>query len=399
MHTLSGVNHNAANLVLVTIRAALTGAFILCNKSNASQSSSLSPVSRRSPKKESRLVDLTPEQQRMLDGIPRDVRTALSRLKAEPNIVRYATCPTCSQTYAPNPDTPEDPYPRHCTFKETDKPICGTLLVRKVVHVAPSGKRAGRVTYSALRPFPYHPVFSWIASLFTRESAERHVEASWTRSCPSPGAPYTDILQAPALRNFRGPDGALFSAQPFTDVHLVFGLFVDWFNPGGNKQAGKSRSVGAMYLVCLSLPPELRFLPEYMCLLGIIPGPHEPSLHQLNHFLRPLIDEFLILWYSGIRLSRTALHSTGRLVRAVIIPLICDLPALRKTAGFAGHGSKHFCSFCLLKKVDINDLTRPWPSRTWGEHLDIARRWRDAKTEVERDAIFDEHGLRWSELL
>jgi len=66
-----------------------------------------------------------------------------------------------------------------------------------------------------------------------------------------------DILQAPALRNFLGPDGSLYSQQLAGSVNLVFGLFIDWFNPGGNKQAGKSRSIGVIYLVCLNLPPEL----------------------------------------------------------------------------------------------------------------------------------------------
>ncbi|RDX44048.1 hypothetical protein OH76DRAFT_1360242, partial [Lentinus brumalis] len=107
----------------------------------------------------------------------------------------------------------------------------------------------------------------------------------------------------------------------------------------------------------------------------------------------------LVLWRRGVRLSETSLHSTGRLIRAAIIPLICDLPALRKTTGFAGHSSKHMCSFCLLKKGNINDLNRPWPTRTCKEHVELARRWRDAKTEKERQDLFEKHGVRWSVLL
>ena len=393
----------------MTLRAVLTGAFIACNKSAPSPAASSpiaspfpAPSSRKAKRRShARSTPLTVEQQAILDSIPRDIRTALSHLKVEPNIIRYATCPSCSQTYAPDPSKPDDPYPRFCSFTETDKPICGSALVHKVVHTdtASMTRGAQRTSYSALRPYPYRTTFSWIAGLFSRRQPEEILESSWANTEPLLGARYVDTIQAPALRNFRAPDGSLYSKPSSSDVHLVFGLFIDWFNPGGNKKAGKSRSIGAIYLVCLNLPPELRFLPENICLVGIIPGPNEPSLHELNHFIRPLIDEFLVLWHSGIRLSRTALHSTGRLVRAVIIPLICDLPALRKTAGFAGHSSKHFCSFCLLERWNINNLSRPWPSRTWQEHMNIASQWRDAETEAERKAIFDQHGLRWSEML
>lgn len=412
LHTVSGLNREAADLVLMTMRAVLTGAFIACNKVPSSTSLSppsatqASPSSRKlvQPRKSrrrnhGRLSPLTLEQQEILNSVPRDIRTALSHLKVEPNIICYATCPRCSQTYAPDPAKPDDPYPRFCTFAETDKPVCGAALTLQVAHAANSTSGAERFSYPPLRPYPYRTVFSWIASLFSQRVAEAIADSSWIASALSPGSPIADIIQSPALRNFLGPDGSLFSKPLGSDIHLVFGLFIDWFNPGGNKKAGKSRSIGAIYLVCLNLPPELRFLPEYICLVGIIPGPNEPSLQELNHFLRPFIDEFLVLWHAGIRLSRTAMYPAGRLVRAVIIPLICDLPALRKTAGFAGHSSTHFCSFCLLKKSNINNLSRPWPSRTWKEHLDIASRWRDAKTEAERKKIFDTHGLRWSEML
>ncbi len=91
----------------------------------------------------------------------------------------------------------------------------------------------------------------------------------------------------------------------------------------------------------------------------------------------------------------------GRVVRAALIPLVCDLPALRKTAGFASHSSRHFCSFCPLTLDDINNVERStWPQpRTWLTHLDIAEQWKEAPTEGSRNSIFADHGIRWSELL
>ena len=63
---------------------------------------------------------------------------------------------------------------------------------------------------------------------------------------------------------------------------------MDFFNPLGNKQAGKKKSVGMISLVCLNLPIELRYLPENMFLLGVIPGPKEPPLACCNHYLTPV---------------------------------------------------------------------------------------------------------------
>ncbi|RDX40105.1 hypothetical protein OH76DRAFT_1366695, partial [Lentinus brumalis] len=78
LHTVSGLNREAADLVLMMMRAILTGAFIACNKSRRRNRARSSP--------------LTSEQQEILDSVPRDIRTALSHLKVEPEIIRYATC-------------------------------------------------------------------------------------------------------------------------------------------------------------------------------------------------------------------------------------------------------------------------------------------------------------------
>ena len=60
---------------------------------------------------------------------------------------------------------------------------------------------------------------------------------------------------------------------------------VDWFQPYKHVQY----SVGAIYLIVLNLPCNLRYYrKENMILVGIIPGPYEPSL-GINSFLEPLV--------------------------------------------------------------------------------------------------------------
>ncbi|KAI9061950.1 hypothetical protein FKP32DRAFT_1574908, partial [Trametes sanguinea] len=112
------------------------------------------------------------------------------------------------------------------------------------------------------------------------------MKKAWKRPEAAAAGVWSDIMDAPALQNFLGPDGHTpFSTQPNGSLHLVFSLFIDWFNPYGNKQAGKKHSVGAIYMACLNLPPHLRYRPENICLVAIIPGPKEPDVHQLNPLL------------------------------------------------------------------------------------------------------------------
>ncbi|OJT11998.1 hypothetical protein TRAPUB_11455, partial [Trametes pubescens] len=379
LHAVHSVSRVDSNYILATLRVLLFGAFMFCNRGRGSQ--------------------LTAAQRLMLQTIPKDVRSALKKLHINPEIIRYACCPRCFKTYPPDDSRPTDPYPHHCDFSETDKPVCGTpLVVRQKLAPLRKGEPR-RVVYTAIKPYPYRSFASWLACLFSRPELERILVESWTSSAAPASSKWTDIFHSPEIRKFRGPDGQLFSVQPPGSTHLVFSLFVDWFNPYGNKQAGKSHSIGAIYLVCLNLPPHLRFRPENVYLAAVIPGPKEPSLHQLNHLLRPLVDELEIFWTRGLYLQRTALRFVGMLLRVAIIPLVCDLPALRKTAGFAGHSSKHFCSFCRLRKQHMSDLNRPWATRTAEEHRRKADEWRHAATEAERNAAFEEHGIRWSELL
>ncbi|EIW58989.1 uncharacterized protein TRAVEDRAFT_107463, partial [Trametes versicolor FP-101664 SS1] len=127
----------------------------------------------------------------------------------------------------------------------------------------------------------------------------------------------------------------------------------------------------------------------------------EPSLKQLNELLRPLVDELLALWNPGIYLLKTAMKPVGRVIRAALIPLVCDLPMLHKTAGFASHSSRHFCSFCPLTLDEINNVERSaWPRpHTWSTHLNIAQQWKEAPTEGARNSVFADHRIRWLELL
>ena len=148
----------------------------------------------------------------------------------------------------------------------------------------------------------------------------------------------------------------------------------------------------------MNLPPEKRYKLENIFLFGVIPGPKEPSLEQVNHLLFPLVKELQSFW-KGVRFQSTALHATGRVIRAVVFPLIADLPALRKTAGFGSHAATLFCSFCLTDKKEIEEIDpAKFPPRSDNQHRLHAREWLALDSYQERKKFMKQYGARWSVL-
>lgn len=140
-----------------------------------------------------------------------------------------------------------------------------------------------------------------------------------------------------------------------------------------------------------------------MVLIGLIPGPHEPSLH-LNSFLEPLVEELLKLW-KGIEMPTT---EGKQVIHAVLLCNSSDVPATRKVGGFVGHGALKGCSRCLKsfvtttfgEKADYSGFdTESWPKRDLEQHKRKGMEWKHARTQVERLKIERECGVRFTELL
>lgn len=247
-----------------------------------------------------------------------------------------------------------------------------------------------------VRRYAFQSFSDWLACLLSRPHIESYLEKTSVES----SKPYDscselhDIYQSRLWKEFVGPDGKKFTANP---SHLTFALFVDAINPLGNKQSGHHMSITFVILVCLGLPPDVRHCPENVFVVGIAPGPREPSLEQMNWILQPIVSELQSLWSPGLLLSRTHDYPHGRLIRAALMVFVADIPSLRRCLGFPSATATFFCSFCLLTKNERNNLDQStWPPRTWCQHTKWAREARDAKTFTERKNIFESHGVRYS---
>lgn len=346
--------------------------------------------------------DLSQGDEKLLSDIPSDPRATEKAFSLDNKTSIFAVCPNpnCHFTYEPTfrCDSPIPIYPDTCNHREfRGGKKCGTpLLKRRCVN--------GHTIHLPIKPFIAFSFKDWLGGLLSRSGFEEKMDATWTPSTNNLTScgEMKDIFDAEILRNFKGFDGQHFSTSG-EEGRYVFSLCVDYFNPLGNKQAGKKKSIGLISLVCLNLPPDMRYKPENMFLFGIIPGPSEPPLTCLNHYLRILVDMLLEFWFTGIRFSRTWAYYYGRVVRCALICVVSDLPAARKISGFASIHHTQMCALCHCTRGQQDSLNDSFTTlgmrRTNEEIRNSAQLYLDAADEKERNEAVRNSGIRWSELL
>lgn len=217
------------------------------------------------------------------------------------------------------------------------------------------------------------------------------------RERETPEGMYQDVYDGKMWKYFMNVDGVPFLSAPY---NFALQLNVDWFQPFQHTQ----HSEGAIYLSILNLPREERYLKENIILVGIIPGPKEPSLH-INSFLQPLVNELKLLW-EGVCVNIP--NKVTIIIRAALICVACDIPAARKVCGFLGHRATLGCSKCLLRfptesfgdKPDYSNFARnQWKLRTNSHHRSEALSHNACNTKSGRIEVERRSGVRYSCLL
>ena len=325
-------------------------------------------------------------------SVPKDARTVVRRLALEPSFKSFICCPECSSCY---PDSGPNSL-GYCSWKHvsTDSPTqapetcqCGCPL-RKTRNVR------SHEYGIPIRRFLYHDFNEWLGEMLCRHGMEDMMDRDFSQS---PDGIMRDIWDAPGLYKMSGPDGLPFirKCHDNNEGRYLFSFNMDGFNPFQLKQAGRSATVMGLYMVCLNLPPNERFKTENMFLAGIVPGPKEPSMQEINHFLKPLVDDLLESYVNGVRYTRTWKYPNGRNTRSALALIICDLPAARQALGLSGHQSTNFCSYCKLRLKNINNLNvKSWEPRTGKEYRCEALKWQEA-SEAERAKITNNYGVRY----
>jgi hypothetical protein len=332
----------------------------------------------------------TTADQRLMEHFPKDLRQVRRIFDMEAKTIVSATCPKCFATYPPEEKEGILVYPSRCSYHAPfQKQPCHTQLTT-------NHAQDGESVRVPIQPLVMQDFDAFVAAMLCREGMEQTLEQGIT--C-EPHNPLFDIKNGNLLRSIRDVDGQPFMRVTNGELRLAWSLCVDWFNPHHNMAAGKSASVGLIVMACLNLPPHLRYKPENLYLVGILPA-REPNGDQINHVLAPVVTKLLHSWEKGTWFTKTTMYPSGRLSRSVIAMSINDLPATKKVNGFASHSADSFCSHCFTTQSDINDINfAAWRRRSREHHMHWATKWRDATTNAERKAIFRDHGVRWSELL
>ena len=256
------------------------------------------------------------------------------------NFIQYVICPRCSSVYEygdcvktggkESEQCCHVAFPKHPQVSKRKQ--CGALLLKKV--------RTGKgYSLQPIKVYPYFPLqksFERLASI----AGFLEVCESWrNRKTRVPPSYLGDIYDGLIWKEFSSEVKYNFLTAPFC---YLLTLNIDWFQPFSHSVY----SVGAIYLTVQNLPCEHRYKEENIILVGMIPGPKEPSL-SINSYLSPLVEELKIGWDKGFVVRSP--QNTLLTVRVALACVACDIPATRKVCGFLGHNATLGCNKCLKK--------------------------------------------------
>lgn len=319
-----------------------------------------------------------------LNSIPITLPTALQYLGLQDHLNIYTVCRTCHALYNQDSNTPDT-----CTSVNIDGHLCGRDLFKK-------RHRGNRTWRKPARSFSHQPLESWLSRFLNWPGIEDLLEST----CPVRQTTCTDVWGADLLSEFPGNGEPSFFDSPPDELRLAFLVYHDFYNPLSNKQSGKKRSVGLVLMVCLNLPPDIRYDLQNVYVTGMIPGPKEPALEAINHFIRPIATDLKEHYSPGIYIAKTHKYPRGRKVRSAVPITSMDIPASRAWGGIGSQSHTIFCSFCnaTLPAIDNFDLSA-FHTRSMHEHAVHVQRWQAARNSKDQEIVWKDHGARYSEWL
>ena len=264
------------------------------------------------------------------------------------------------------------------------QPRCNTKLL-KTVELA-----SGTKIFSPLKTYCYMDLHTSVQNLLLRAGFLETCN-EWRNRTPAENS-LSEVYDGNIWKQFT--DNNFLTDK----CSLALMLNCDWFQPYKHLQY----SVGALYLSVLNLPGPVRNKIHNICLVGILPGPHEPS-HDINSFIDPLVADLCQFW-NGVEL--TVKGSGKKKIRCAVLLVSCDIPAGRKLCGFLSYSARLGCSRCYksfpgsVGNMDYSGFNREsWHPRTQMKHRQDVETIMALNTKTERKRTESMLGCRYSSLL
>jgi hypothetical protein len=328
-------------------------------------------------------------------SFPSSLYMARKKLGIPTEVIQYAACTKCHKLYNINElDKTEVQtcsfinFPNHTIQRFRQK--CNNPLTKKI----------NNNNEQILRPIMTYPLVNirqQLTLFFGRKDFEMSCR-KWAERKNDTEALF-DIYDGRIWKGFTDDDDGLFFTKEHADTHLGLIINMDWFQPFDSSPY----SVGVIYAVICNLPRTERYKSHNILTLAVIPGPHEPKLHEINNYLYPIISQLVHLW-SGYNIV-THESNSGRFVRGAIIGCSSDVPATRKLCGFIS--ARIACYRCHKSVNYVNnqpnfggfsDFEDWFVERNVDIIREKANEWKKCQTEESRKAHVSQHHVRWSEI-
>jgi hypothetical protein len=340
------------------------------------------------------------------EEFPGSLYLARNALGLKDQYHKFAACPKCHKLY--NKKEVEefqqdgDLTVMKCSHVEFPNSTSRRLKQCQTALTEQSTLLQNRIKLQAEKIFPFASIRKQLASMYSRPGFEQNLR-HWSERKQFNDI-LTDIYDGQIWKNFKetnDENSPNFFRPEVADSHLGLMFNLDWFQP----YDGVIHSTGVIYAAICNLPRDIRFKRENMLVLGLLPGPNEVSLHKINHYLAPIVDELVLLW-DGVTLNKTFEHQETRTIRAALILVSCDIPAARKICGHISALSS--CYRCEKKAnyenhkhnfAGMDNMNEWFISRNSAQFRENALGWRRCNSNAARDRFVKITGVRWSELL
>ncbi|KII93303.1 hypothetical protein PLICRDRAFT_100818 [Plicaturopsis crispa FD-325 SS-3] len=318
--------------------------------------------------------------------------SVISRLNAEPHFKICPVCPSCSEVYPSTVD-------RATSCTKCQHPLFPSTPT-------PSQQRHGHAARENPKPyiqFPMKSLGEQMATMLAVPGIEDEVDSY--RQQRRVDGKYNNIFDGRVCKELRGVDGKSFFFGDESDMEegeLRIGVLmgVDWFSYLRSQIAPSHTSCPMSYSV-INLSPHHRYRTVNLLLSGIMPGPKEANPDEVQKFLHIFINELLRLYKEGVVVV-TPRYPNGRLVRIVLVGLVCDKPAAHKLGGFGSHSHRCFCTRCWIEQAEKatseSFKKNGFRERTDAEQRRLGEEYLRCMTNADKAKFVKEFATRWSEL-